>query len=114
MEQSENISCIKSGSKVSVGFAKRGLLNGLGFTFSVKEGGVNPDSNNHSHALYLKLVERGYFQNSQLSGMGEKWFKNGNYYIGDFKDNVFEGRGILKNSEKNNWVLGCFCKGNMS
>ena len=30
--------------------------------------------------------------------MGEKWFKNGNYYIGDFKDNIFEGRGVLKNS----------------
>lgn len=46
--------------------------------------------------------------------MGQKWFKNGNLYIGDFKDNIFEGRGVLKNKEKNNWVHGCFSKGNMS
>ena len=29
-------------------------------------------------------------------------------YIGDFKGDVFEGRGILKNNLKNNWVLGYF------
>lgn len=46
--------------------------------------------------------------------MGEKWFKNGNYYFGDFKDNIFEGRGLLKNIHKQNWVYGVFEKGNMS
>ncbi len=46
--------------------------------------------------------------------MGEKWFKNGNFYVGDFKDGIFEGKGVLKNCEKNNWVHGVFCKGNMT
>lgn len=98
LEQNQNISCLKSGSKVTIGFSKRGLINGLGFTFSIKESTVNPEVSRNLNALYLKPIERGYFQNSSLSGMGEKWFKNGNYYIGDFKDNIFEGRGILKNS----------------
>ncbi len=46
--------------------------------------------------------------------MGEKWFKNGNNYFGDFKDNIFDGKGVLKNTTKNNWVYGTFYKGNMS
>lgn len=45
--------------------------------------------------------------------MGEKWFKNGNEYIGDFKADVFEGRGLLKNTLKNNWVYGSFQSGNL-
>ena len=45
----------------------------------------------------MKPSERGYFYNSQLNGAGEKWFKNGNYYYGDFKNSHFEGLGILKN-----------------
>jgi hypothetical protein len=40
--------------------------------------------------------------------MGEKTFKNGNIYVGEFKNNIFEGNGILKNSEKRNWVSGFF------
>lgn len=64
--------------------------------------------------LYFKPLERGYFHNSQLTGMGEKWFKNGNNYFGDFKDNIFDGKGVLKNTTKNNWVYGTFYKGNMS
>lgn len=46
--------------------------------------------------------------NSQLNGFGEKWFKNGNFYIGEFRNNVFEGNGVLKNVGKNNWVSGYF------
>ncbi len=34
-------------------------------------------------------MERGYFYNSQLNGMGEKWFKNGNLYKGELKCGVF-------------------------
>ena len=59
------------------------------------------------------MVERGYFINTQLNGMGEKVFKNGNFYIGEFKNGIFEGNGILKNTEKNNWVSGFFRDGNM-
>jgi hypothetical protein len=46
--------------------------------------------------------------------MGEKWFKNGNLYKGDFKNGVFEGSGILKNEIKNNWVFGTFEGGNLN
>jgi len=28
------------------------------------------------------VIERGQMFNSQLNGFGEKWFKNGNLYIG--------------------------------
>lgn len=45
--------------------------------------------------------------------MGEKTFKNGNVYVGEFKNNIFEGNGILKNSEKRNWVSGFFENGNL-
>jgi hypothetical protein len=45
--------------------------------------------------------------------MGEKMFKNGNLYVGEFHNNVFEGHGVLKNSEKKNWVSGCFQNGNL-
>lgn len=29
-------------------------------------------------------------------------------YVGDFKNDIFEGRGILKNNIKKNWVFGEF------
>jgi hypothetical protein len=51
--------------------------------------------------------------NSQLHGMGYKRFKNGNHYVGDFKNGLFEGNGILKNDMKKNWVYGAFQSGNM-
>ena len=51
--------------------------------------------------------------NTQLSGFGEKWFKNGNLYIGEFKNGIFEGNGILRNVSKRNWVSGYFEKGNL-
>jgi hypothetical protein len=44
------------------------------------------------------MIERGYYINTQLCGMGSKVFKNGNLYIGEFKNGLFEGNGILKNS----------------
>jgi len=46
--------------------------------------------------------------------MGYKVFKNGNLYIGEFKHGLFEGNGILKNSEKKNWVSGYFKGGNLA
>lgn len=54
------------------------------------------------------MVERGYYINGQLNGFGEKIFKNGNSYIGQFKCDTFEGSGILKNNLKKNWVSGHF------
>lgn len=67
-------------------------MNGLGFVLMIKNndkenecGGYCQETDN----FYLKQIERGYFSNSKLSGMGEKWFKNGNLYKGDFKNGVF-------------------------
>lgn len=51
--------------------------------------------------------------NTQLNGMGEKVFKNGNFYIGQFKNGVFQGNGVLKNNNKKNWVSGYFKDGNL-
>jgi hypothetical protein len=44
------------------------------------------------------MIERGYYISTQLNGMGSKVFKNGNWYIGEFKNGLFDGNGILKNS----------------
>lgn len=70
---------------MNIGFCKRGLINGLGFSMNIKENADIKASDN----FVMKSLERGYFQNSQITGMGEKWFKNGNFYVGDFKDGIF-------------------------
>lgn len=100
----------KTGAKLSLGFYKKNMLNGLGFTVLTKNniGEINADTVRATDTFSLKPIERGFFLNSQLTGMGEKWFKNGNYFYGDFKSDVFEGRGLLKNTVKNNWVYGSF------
>ena len=51
--------------------------------------------------------------NSHLNGFGEKLFKNGNLYMGEFRNAIFEGNGILRNTAKKNWVSGYFEKGNL-
>jgi hypothetical protein len=78
-------------TKFNVGFYKRGLINGLGFSFLFKPPNIGVDTyhNNNVKYFYLKPSEGGYFHNSQLCGLGAKWFKNGNYYFGDFKNNIF-------------------------
>lgn len=80
----DNIECQKYGNKVVVGFEKNGFLNGLGFQFVFRgsHGGYNPDTHRQEDDFELKVVERGYYMNTQLNGMGEKVFKNGNFYIG--------------------------------
>jgi hypothetical protein len=40
-------------------------------------------------------------------------FKNKNFYVGEFKNGIFEGNGVLKNHEKRNWVSGYFHDGNL-
>ena len=92
-------------------------MNGLGFVYSLKtapNSNYNPDTHRNQDEFSIKPLERGYFGNSQLHGLGEKHFKNGNIYIGDFKGDIFEGNGVLKNTLKNNWVSGYFERGNMS
>ena len=41
------------------------------------------------------LEERGYLKNNKIEIFGERHFDNGNYYIGEFKEDKFQGRGIL-------------------
>lgn len=62
-------------------------MNGLGFI-------LLKDNENGS----INLSEKGYYKNSQLCGIGKKKFQNGNIYIGEFIENVFDGRGLLINS----------------
>lgn len=93
--------------RVHVGFGNRGIGNGLGFSFlAIEDKGDKQEES--AEEFVMRPLERGYYHNSQLCGMGEKWFKNGNYYFGDFKDGIFEGRGLLKNTSKQNWVYGVF------
>lgn len=98
-----------------MGFEKGGFINGLAFTliFRGSHGGYNPDTHRNEDEFELRVVERGYMVNSHLNGFGDKLFKNGNLYIGEFKAGVFDGNGVLKNSSKKNWVFGFFEKGNM-
>lgn len=62
----------------------------------------------------MEMLERGFYKNSQLSGFGQRNFKNGNNYIGEFKYDQFEGLGVLKNIHKHNWVSGNFEKGSLT
>lgn len=68
---------MRRGGKVTVGFMKNGFINGLAFSLSMQ-------SNNKEclHDLDAQLIERGYYKNGQLNGMGERRFRNGNVYLG--------------------------------
>lgn len=48
------------------------MINGLGFVLLIKE----------TEDAEIEILERGYYKNSQLSGFGQRNFKNGNNYIG--------------------------------
>jgi hypothetical protein len=73
---------VRRGSKITIGFSKNGFLNGLAFV--VGQQTINPSS---THDVGYHLIERGYYKNSQLNGLGERRFRNGNVYIGEFKNN---------------------------
>lgn len=42
---------------------------------------------------------------------GEKHFENGNYYVGGFKNGLFEGYGMLVYPSESKWVYGVYRKG---
>lgn len=48
-----------------------------------------------------------------LQGYGLRIFKNNNLYEGYFKQNLFHGEGILKNTHIGSWVYGVFERGEM-
>lgn len=72
IQKENHIEGQKYGNKLAVGFEKGGLMNGLGFTliFRGSHGGFNPDTHRNQDDFELKVVERGYMQNSQLNGFG--------------------------------------------
>ena len=76
-------------------------------------GGYDPDTLRNEDDFELRVLERGYYINTQLNGLGDKMFKNGNFYRGEFKHGIFEGNGVLINNEKRNWVSGMFREGNL-
>ncbi len=69
---------IRRGNKVTIGYTKGGFLNGLAIVMGhrIDAKGANiPDFN-------VQLIERGYYKNHQLYGLGERRYKNGNVYVG--------------------------------
>ena len=84
IKKANNIEGQKYGNKLTIGFEKGGLINGLSFTliFRGTHGGYNPETHRNEDEFELRVVERGYMSNSHLNGFGEKLFKNGNLYIG--------------------------------
>lgn len=84
IEKGNHIEGQKHGNKLTVGFEKGGIMNGLGFSviFRGSHGGYNPDTHRNEDEFEQKIMERGYMQNGLLHGFGEKLFKNGNLYTG--------------------------------
>lgn len=57
------------------------------------------------------LEERGYYVGEKMEKYGEKHFENGNYYVGGFKNGLFEGYGMLVYPSESKWVYGVYRKG---
>lgn len=77
MARTKDFEVIRRSSKITVGFTKSGFLNGLAFIVSQQS--INP---NCVHDTAYHMIERGYYKNSQLNGLGERRFRNGNVYVG--------------------------------
>lgn len=60
-------------SFTTIGFHKEGSLNGLGFV-------LFKDADKEKS--FYELLEKGYYKESLLNGIGEKRYQNGNLYIG--------------------------------
>lgn len=74
LRNDDNLHMTKSANKVNFGFYKKGLLNGLGVTLRTKDpasiGSYNIDTHRRNDDFHIKTIQRGYFVNSQIHGMG--------------------------------------------
>lgn len=52
-------------------------------------------------------------QNAQINYFGERHFNNGNYYIGEFKDGKYNGRGVLIYPKEKKWTYGDYYNGQL-
>lgn len=70
IERDQNIASQKVSSKLQAGFYKKGFLNGLGFNLLIKDPHLSFDSSRASNDIFVQLIDRGYYNNSVLNGMG--------------------------------------------
>lgn len=64
--------------ELTVGYYNaNGELHGLGFKSHAENAEVSGVK-----SLYIKPIERGYYRNSNLETFGERFFSNGNKYVG--------------------------------
>lgn len=81
------------------------ILDGLGFKIN-----INTDPLNH---FTINNIERGLYEKSRLMDFGEKHFSNGNFYIGNFINNTFHGKGVLVNPKEKKWTIGEYSNGEL-
>lgn len=101
-ERPQNMHVKYDRNDLTIGYYNdRGELHGL----AAKMYAENVETNGQK-GLCLKTIERGYYRNSELDTFGEKYFSNGNRYIGEFDKGEFEGMGILLCPQEMKWVYG--------
>ena len=90
-------------NKAVIGFTSEyGYLDGLGFKLELFE------VDDWSQPFQVSCLERGCYNRGRMENYGERTFPNGNLFIGEFKDDFFHGRGILKYPDASKWVFGEF------
>jgi hypothetical protein len=102
-----DITILKKNNKVLIGYFDRfSNLEGLGMKLCVDSATYD----RFEEDLVLKCSERGHYQQGRLENYGERYFTNGNYYIGQFEDDRFSGKGLMMYPEEaeGKWVYGEF------
>lgn len=109
-EKPENMHVKCEQSQLTIGYYNQeGELHGLGFKLYAENAEVSG-----ARSLYLKTIERGYYRNSVLETYGEKYFSNGNKYVGEFEGGEYSGQGILICPQEMKWAYGEFVGGRLS
>lgn len=74
------IKIIKDNTKIIIGFTdQRNQLEGIAFKLKVSD-----DYDNFGIPFVSKCIERGLYKKNMLEDYGERYFPNGNLYIGQF------------------------------